>query len=137
MEENNNLLVEAFEAFEIENWAEAERLYRKVIKETVKQVEKKSALHMLAFTLAMKENYREAISLYEELLVQSHNKSDKAIVMHQIGMVYRMDRKYNDALEMFSKEKKIREKFLNHNLVGFSANAYEFGQISLEKGLFE
>ena len=88
MEDVNNLLAEAFEAFEIENWAKAK-------------------------------------------------DKAKAIAMHQIGMVYRMDRRYNDAFEMFSKEKKIRETSLNHDFVGFSANAYEFGQIMLEKEHFE
>ena len=137
MEDANHLLAEAFEAFEIENWAMAERLYRKVANETVNQDEKKTALHMLAFTLSMEEDFSEAISLYEKLLVQAQNDFDKAIAMHQIGMVYRMERRFSDAFEMFSKEKKFRETSLNHDLVGFSANAYEFGQIMLEKEHFE
>lgn len=135
MGNNASLLTEAFKAFDAENWSEAEQLYRRAIKEAEGQNERylNNALHMLAFTLAMKEAFRESLLLYERLLAKAQNASDEAIALHQIGMVYRMEKKYDKAIASFNKEKKLRVNSLRHDYVGFSANSYEFGQIAFEK----
>lgn len=135
MEKMKKLLAVAFNAFEEENWLDAEQLYRKAVKEA-KEFEEhylNDALHMLAFTLAMKQEYPESRSIYEKLLGTATNDSDKAIILHQIGMVYRLERQYDKAIASFTKEKVLREKSLQNDSVGFSANAYEFGFIAMER----
>lgn len=140
MVEMKKLLAVAFKAFEEENWwLDAEQLYRRAIKEAKEFDEQylNDTLHMLAFTLAMKKEFPESRSIYEQLLSVATNDSDKAIVLHQIGMVYRLEKQYDKAIESFSKEKILREKSLQNDFVGFSANAYEFGFIALERDQFK
>lgn len=128
---------EAYEAFEREDWAEAERLYRAQLTDPEQE---ENAMHMLAFTLAMKEDYDEARSLYEELLRRAeqreHNEA-KAIAMHQLAMVCRMKGDVQEARKWLEQERNLRRERLQDDHAGHSANAYEFGEAALIEGKLE
>lgn len=128
---------EAFEAFEREDWTEAERLYRAHLADPE---QKENAMHMLAFTLAMKKEYDGARALYEELLgraEQHENDEAAAIAMHQLAMVCRMEGNAPTARKWLERERNLRRDRLPDDHAGHSANAYEFGEAALLGGNLE
>ncbi|MGM9922253.1 MAG: tetratricopeptide repeat protein [Bhargavaea sp.] len=129
---------EAYEAFEREDWDEAERLYRALLAEPEQE---ENAMHMLAFTLAMKKEFNESRSLYEELLRQAEQSDDHdeaaAISMHQLAMVCRMEGDASTARKWLERERNLRRDRLPDDHKGHSANAYEFGETALLEGQLE
>ena len=127
----------AFDAFEREDWTEAERLYRTQI---ANPEQEEDAMHMLAFTLAMKNEFTEARTLYKELLRraerQNHDES-AATAMHQLAMVCRMEGDAAAARKWLERERTLRRDRLQDDHAGHSANAYEFGEAALIEGKLE
>ncbi|EMR07096.1 putative ATPase [Bhargavaea cecembensis DSE10] len=122
---------EAFEAFKREDWTEAERLYRAQLADPEQE---ENAMHMLAFTLAMKKEYGEARTLYEELLhraEQQGHQEASAIAMHQLAMVCRLEGDAPAAKRWLERERALRREQFPDDHAGHSANAYEFGEVAL------
>jgi tetratricopeptide (TPR) repeat protein len=128
---------EAFEAFEREDWDGAERIYRAHLADPE---QKENAMHMLAFTLAMKKEYDEARDIYKELLHRAEKQRQNeaaAIAMHQLAMVSRMEGDAPAARRWLERERSLRRDRLPDDHAGHSANAYEFGEASLLEGKLE
>jgi tetratricopeptide (TPR) repeat protein len=128
---------EAFEAFEREDWTEAERLYREQLSSPERE---ENAIHMLAFTLAMKKEFNESRSLYEELLQRAEQQdrdAASAIAMHQLAMVCRLEGDAPAARKWLVRERALRRERLRDDHAGHSANAYEFGEAALLEGKLE
>lgn len=129
----------AFEAFEREEWEEAERLYREQLNPNDPEQEE-AAMHMLAFTLAMKGEFGKATILYEELLRRAEtqrNDKSSAIAMHQLGMTYRLEGDTALARSWLEREHSLLRERLPEDHGGHSANAYEFGEAALIDGNLE
>lgn len=127
----------AFDAFGRQDWPEAERLYRAQLADPEQE---ENAMHMLAFTLAMKHDFTGARTLYEELLrraeQQNHDESS-AISMHQLAMVCRMEGDAPAARNWLERERALRLERLSDDHAGHSANAYEFGETAMIEGNLE
>ncbi|WP_040225379.1 tetratricopeptide repeat protein [Bhargavaea cecembensis] len=127
----------AFEAFDREDWTEAERLYRERLERAADAAEEEAAMHMLAFTLAMNGGFGESRKLYSELLSRAeerHEPENVAIAMHQLGMIGRFEGDIDQARLWFNREKEYRMSRLPEDHAGFSANSYEHGEMGLMAG---
>lgn len=133
------LLNEAFQAFDNDQLDQAERLYRQVIAliEDVNSDDYRNALHMLAFVKSHQGDFDEAHQIYTSLRLGALKREDKtaeAIALHQLGMVERLVGEYGAAISLFEEEFALRSKHLPDDYSGFSANLYEQGYVTFLRG---
>jgi tetratricopeptide (TPR) repeat protein len=123
-----NLIQAAWAAFEAEQFAQAERDFRRARLEPALAAQ---ARHGLVYVFARTGRFEEARAECHllQLEAQSHNdKSSQYVALHQLGMVERMAGELHTALEIFRKEQAIIASLENPPLA-VSANAFEQGII--------
>jgi tetratricopeptide (TPR) repeat protein len=123
-----NLIQAAWAAFEAENFAQAERDFRRARLESALATQ---ARHGLVYVFARTGRFEEARAECHllQLEAQSHNdKSSEYVALHQLGMVERMAGEWQTALEIFKREQAVIASLENPPLA-VSANAYEQGII--------
>lgn len=133
------LLNEAFEAFDDDRLDDAEQLYREALAliEEQDSQDYRNALHMLAFVKSHQKAFAEARRIYTSLRSDALRRSDKAaeaIALHQLGMVERLAEEYEAAISLFEEEFALRKKHLSDDYIGFSANLYEQGYVAFLTG---
>jgi tetratricopeptide (TPR) repeat protein len=123
-----NLIQAAWAAFEAEQFAQAERDFRRARLEPGLAAQ---ARHGLVYVFARTGRFEEARAECHLLQLEAQSRNDKSseyVALHQLGMVERMAGQLHTALEVFGKERAIIQLLENPPLA-VSANAYEQGII--------
>lgn len=136
----DELLEEAFQAFDNDRLDEAETLYRHCLQrlEAPEDTHRyRQALHMLAFVKSHQGDFDEAREIYQKLLEAARQQEDQraiSINLHQLGMVERLAKQYTQALHLFETEYHHLKAHLPDFNLGLSANAYERAYVRFLQG---
>lgn len=133
------LLENAFQAFDEDRLGEAETLYRhSLTRIPVTDGETyRNARHMLAFVMSHQQAFDDARQIYQDLLADAHQRQDLMAIsvnLHQLGMVERLASQYEQASRFFEAERQHLLQHLPDFSLGLSANAYERGYLQLLLG---
>ncbi len=131
-----NPLAMAWQAFELEEFARAEQLFRKARLEPVLAADARMGLVYVFARTGRFDEARDECGLLRLEAQSTGNLAAEYVALHQLGMVERMAENFVIALEIFAAEAKIILQLENPPLA-VSANAYEQGMICGKLGQLE
>ncbi|WP_407538952.1 tetratricopeptide repeat protein [Deinococcus radiomollis] len=131
------LSAEAWAAFQREDWAAAEKIFREILSTpALIQDESRQAWYGLGSVLACAEQFAEAREIFASLGQRAAARGDPAfehVALHQLGMVERLAGNWAAAQQCFEHEREMIARLGNSDLA-VAVNAYELGTVAQHLG---